>query len=276
MIRRRPTLLSWGIGLVSLVGIIVVVGPAIAPYTATEVAGPPLRPPTWQHLLGTNDIGQDLFSQIIIGARATVATAIAAAAIAVLVGVAIGAASALAGGRTDLLVTRALDVFLAVPVLPLLILVGALIGPSRVGEIAIIAAVGWPRVARIIRAPTLSLRGRGFLRAARGFGAGRAYVARRHVVPALAPIVVASFVNWAAVAVGLQAGLAFLGLSDPGDVTWGSILNRATSHEGIYFGSAWLWWIVPAGLAITIAVIGLALVGVGLEGRLMPRARRLT
>lgn len=274
MPRPRPTLLRVGVAIVVLMALVAVLAPVIAPAAPRAVSGAPLQPPSSHHLLGTNDVGQDLFSQVVWGARTTLAAAGAAALLAVAVGLAVGTTSGLIGGGVDLLAMRLVDVFLAVPALPLLILIAALLGPSELGVVVVIALAGWPRTARIVRSQTLSLRQRGFVRAAQGFGAGPGYVIRRHLTPALGPIVVASFVNWAGVAVGLQAGLAFLGLGDPTQVSWGSILNRAMSHEGIYFGSAWTWWVLPAGAAITLAVLGLALVGVGLEPELDPRARR--
>lgn len=272
--RPRPTLLWLGLAIVAAVVLVAVLAPVIAPDDPRAASGAPLRPPSWHHLLGTNDAGQDLFSQIVWGTRSTIGAAGAAALIAVAAGVVVGTLSGLTGGGIDLVAMRVVDVFLALPALPLLILVAALLGPSEVGIVFVIALAGWPRIARIVRSQTLSLRRRVFVSAAQGFGGGPWYVARRHLVPALSPIVAATFVNWAAVAVGLQAGLAFLGLGDPTQVSWGSILNRAMTHEGIYFGSAWTWWVLPAGVAITVAVSGLALVGVGLEPSLNPRSRR--
>jgi ABC-type dipeptide/oligopeptide/nickel transport system permease subunit len=98
-------------------------------------------------------------------------------------------------------------------------------------------------------------------------GAGRLYLLRRHVLPALAPVAAATFIDWAAAAVVLQAGLAFLGLGDPTEVSWGGIINRALGHEGVYFTSEWLWWVLPAGLAVSVAVVGLAFLGLAVEPR---------
>jgi peptide/nickel transport system permease protein len=155
-----------------------------------------------------------------------------------------------------------------------LILVAALAGPSRVTVIVLIGFAGWPGIARIAHSQALPLVHRGYVGAARGFGAGWTYVIRRHIVPGLIPIAGASFVNWAGTAIALQAGLAFLGLDDPTGVSWGSVLNRALAHEGVYFTSEWLWWVLPAGLAISAATIGLAFVSTGLEPRANPRWRR--
>lgn len=275
MRRPGPSLLWLGVAIVAALALVAVLAPIIAPAGPHAATGAPLQAPSARNLLGTNDVGQDLFSQLVWGARSTLVVAGAAALVAVAVGVVVGCVSGLLGGLADLVAMRVVDVFLALPALPLLILIAALLGPSAVGMVAVIALAGWPRIARLVRAETLGLRERGFVRAARGFGGGPWYLVRRHVAPALGPIVAAGFVNWAALAVGLQAGLAFLGLGDPTQVSWGSILNRALSHEGIYFGSAWTWWVLPAGIAITLGVVGLALIGVGLEPHMNARARRV-
>lgn len=271
---QRSPFLWIGAAIVGGLALIAVLAPVIAPYGARAIAGPSLMPPSADHLLGTNDSGQDLLSQLIWGARSTFVVAGLAAALGVAVGVAVGAGAGLLRGPVDVVAMRVVDVFLAVPALPLLILIAALAGPSREVLILVIALAAWPPIARIVRSQTLSLAQRGYVAASRGFGAGGIYVIRRHLVPALAPIIVANFVYWASTAVVMQAGLAFLGLSDPTDVSWGSILNRALAHPGVYFTSEWTWWILPAGLAITLAAVGLAFVGLALEPRSNPRWRR--
>jgi len=138
----------------------------------------------------------------------------------------------------------------------------------------VIGFIGAAPNARILRSQTLTLRERGFIAASRGFGAGPLYVLRRHVVPGLAPLIVVGLVTWAGVAVGLQAGLAFLGLGDPSSISWGLMMNRALSVRGIYFSSMWTWWVLPPGLAIMVTLLGFTFTGVGLEPAFNPRSRR--
>jgi ABC-type dipeptide/oligopeptide/nickel transport system permease subunit len=274
-VRRERNIFVWlGAAIVGLLVLVAVFAPLLAPFDPHVPAGPSLAAPSSAHLLGTNDAGQDILSQLVWGSRSSAVVAVLAASIAVGIGVAVGATAGLLGGAADVVAMRSVDVFLAVPALPLLILIAALAGPSRATVILVIGATGWPPIARVIRSQTLTIRGRGYVTAARGFGFGRVYLIRRHLVPVLTPLAAANFVYWAATAVVLQAGLAFLGLSDPTEVSWGSILNRALAHQGIYVTSAWLWWVLPAGLAITIAALGLSLLGVGLEPRANPRWRR--
>ena len=270
---RSPLVLVGG-GLLAAIGAAAVLAPVLAPYDPQALAGDALQPPSRRHLLGTNNIGQDLASQIVWGARTSLTVAVGAATLAILVGIVVGVTAGLVGGAADVVAMRVVDVFLAVPRLPLLVLVGALVGADRTTLIVLIAALTWPVVARLLRSQTLSLRQRGFVYAARGFGGGVGYVVRRHLLPAVAPVAASSFILIAGNAILLEAELAFLGLSDPTGVSWGLILNRALLHPGLYFVDAWMWWVLPAGFAITLAVMGFTFLGVGLEPVLNPRWKR--
>ncbi len=259
--------------MVAVLAVVAILAPALSPYDPHAAAGPSVSPPSSDHLLGTNDSGQDILSQLIWGARSSAVVALLAAALSVAVGVLVGMAAGLRRGWVDVVATRVVDAFLAVPALPLLILIAALAGPSRPTVILVIALAAWPSIARVLRSQTLTLGGRGYVEIARGLGAGPLYVIRRHLVPAVAPIIAANFVYWAGAAVVLQAGLGVLGLNDPTEVSWGSVLNRALSHPGVYLTSEWTWWVLPVGLVITVAALGLALLGLALEPRSNPRLR---
>ncbi|MDQ3932239.1 MAG: ABC transporter permease [Actinomycetota bacterium] len=270
---RQSTLLFVGGCIVAVLAVVAVLAPVLAPYDPRALTGDSLQAPSLRHLLGTNDVGRDIFSELIWGARTSLIVALGASVVAIAVGVAVGVGAGLIGGSVDFFAMRAVDVLMAVPVLPLLILVAALAGPSRATVIVVIGLLGWPQIARIIRSQTLSLRQRGFVQVSRSFGSP-AYVARLHLVPALSPVIVANFVYIAATTVLLEAGLAFLGLGDPLAVSWGQMLYRALLYPGLYFSALWIWWLIPAGLAITLAVLGFTFLGVGLEPRFNPRWSR--
>ena len=271
--RTRPPLLLGGLVIVAGLGLVALLAPLIAPYDPADLAGGAVERPSRRHPLGTNDIGQDIFSQLVIGTRSSLGVAVPAASLAVTLGILVGVGAALRGGWVDRAVMRVLDGFLALPGLPLVVLLAALAGTSRLAVVTVIAMAGWPPIARVLHSQVLQLRHRGFVLAARGFGARSVYVVRRHLVPALGPVVVAGFVQWASTAIVLEAGLAFLGLGDPAAVSWGTILNRALDYQGLYYSSLWVWWVVPAGLATTLAALGFAFVGVGLEPRFNPQWR---
>ncbi|HUP69580.1 MAG TPA: ABC transporter permease [Acidimicrobiales bacterium] len=270
----HPPLLVIGVVIVAALGAIALLGPLIAPYDPRDLSGGAVEHPSGRHLLGTNDIGQDIFSELVIGTRSSLAVAVPAAGLAVALGIVVGVGAALRGGWVDVVVMRVVDGFLALPGLPLVVLLAALAGTSRLAIVMVIAMAGWPPIAHVLHSQVLQLRHRGFVRAARGFGASSRYVMRRHLVPAVGPTAAAGFVQWASTAIVLEAGLAFLGLGDPSAVSWGTMLNRALDYQGLYYSSLWVWWVVPAGLAVTLAALGFAFVGVGLEPRFNPQWRK--
>ncbi|MEJ7844340.1 MAG: ABC transporter permease [Acidimicrobiales bacterium] len=268
---ERPTMLVAGAALLVLVALAAVFAPLLASHDPTVATGLALERPSTTHWFGTDVPGRDLFAQLVYGARASLSVALLAGSLSMVGAILVGVLPGLVGGLTDSLSSRAVVFLLALPGLPLLVLVGTLAGDSRLAIILLIAFVGVAPNARILRSQTMSLRQRGFITAARGFGGGPLYVLRRHVVPGIGPLVVIGFVNWAGVAIGLEAGLSFLGLGDPTGVSWGLTLNRALSEQGIYFSDMWTWWVLPAGLGITAAVLGFTFLGVALEPRFNPR-----
>jgi len=242
-----------------------VFAPALTSQDPKAISGAALERPSAKHRLGTDVPGRDIFAQLLYGARASLAVAVIGAAIALAGAVTIGVLPALLGGHSDAIATRLVVFLLALPGLPLLILIGSLAGESTIALILVIGFLGVAPNARILRSQTLTLRHRGFVTAARGFGGGPLYVLWRHLLPGLGPYVVVGFVNWAGLAIALEAGLTFLGLGDPTGVSWGHTLNRALEQQSIYFSDMWAWWVLPSGLAITLAVLGFTFVGVGLE-----------
>ncbi len=271
--RRSPMLVA-GTAMVSLVVAVGVLAPWIAPYRPRAITGESFASPSRAHLLGTNDAGADILSRLIWGSRTTLVVAVATTALVLAIGLALGLTAGLRGGLVDTAIMRLVDLFLGLPLLPLLIFVAALAGPSLRTSIVMIGLFLWPQTARIVRSQALSLRHRGFVDIARGLGAGPVYVIRRHLVPALAPVIVANMVFVAGLAVAVEAGLSFIGLGDPAAVSWGAELERAVSSQQIQIGSLWLWWLVPFGLALTFAIFGFSLIGVALEPRFNPRSGR--
>ena len=270
---RSPVVLI-GAGLVVVFTLMALLAPWLAPYDPHQPSGPSLSPPSSAHWLGTNTLGQDLLSQLIWGSRPSLTVAVLASAMTLVLAVAVGVGAALLGGVADLVAMRAVDALLAMPTLPVAILVAALTGASRVSLILVIGALMWPPIARLVRSQALSLRQRGFVTAARGCGAAPGYVLRRHLTPAVAPVLMAGLVAVAGNAITLEATLAFVGLSDPTSISWGAILNEALAEPGIYFTPAWTWWVLPTGCAVALAILGFTFLGVGLEPALNPRWRR--
>lgn len=268
--------LSWLAGLTFVGGFALLFfrGEGLARYRATELAGQPLLPPGGEHLLGTNKLGQDVASQLILGARASVAVALVAGVGTVLLGGLIGVSAGWFGGWVDAVLMRFTDLVLVLPRLPLLLLVGALTGGSVLAVSVLIAATFWPVSARIMRSQVLTLRGRTHVRAATGFGAGSWHQMRRHVLPDIALLALAALIPAASRAVALQAGLAFLGVGDASEPSWGAMMRDATNYTGLFVTDAWQWWLVPPILAVLVLTVGITLLGTAAEQRLSPRLGR--
>lgn len=265
------------VGGVFCVGVFVVAfafGSHLAPYRATALAGRSLQPPNSKFLLGTNLLGQDVLSQLILGTRVSVEVALLAGLGTVLLGAFVGITAGWFRGFTDAVLMRLTDLVLVIPKLPLLLLAGALTGGSVTALSLLIALTFWPVAARILRSQVLSLRGRTYVRAAAGFGAGTWHQLRHHILPELALLGVAEFIGAAARAVVLQAGLAFLGVGSVTQPSWGGMTRDALAYRGLFVTSAWKWWLLPPVGAVMVLVTGIALIGTTAERRLSPRISR--
>lgn len=262
-------------GMVILVAFaaIAVFAPALAPYDPADRVGPPFAPPSPQHLLGTNDIGQDILSELLFGARISLGVALLVSMIAIAVAMLLGLVAGYFGGWVSSLTMRFVDVVMVLPFLPLMLLVAALFGPGVWTQVLVIGLLLWARPARVLRAAALSVRTAGHIEAATWMGGTWPYIIRRHVLPRIAPIIVAEFVRAANIAILLEAALAFLGLGDPIAKSWGTMLHYAHARAAFLTG-AWVNWVLPAGVCIALVVLGFALVGLALEQGTDPRLRR--
>ena len=237
-----------------------------------------LKAPSWAHPFGTDDLGQDILARMLYGGRISLAVGVVAMLIGVCVGTAVGALSGQVGGLVDSALMRVTDLFLALPQLPIFLLVVYLfretakrmLGVEMGAFVLIVAVIGflrWMPVARLVRAQFLSLREKEFVEAARALGVPTARQIVRHVLPnALGPVIVAGSLEVAA-AIILESTLSFLGLGFPPDIpTWGRILFDA--KDNLDFAPHWA--IFP-GTAIFLAVLSINFIGDGLRDALDPR-----
>lgn len=270
----RPGLITaTGIALLATLVLGAAFAPLIAPFDPAIPTGAPFERPSGTHLLGTNDIGQDILSEIIWGTRVSLTIGVLAAFVATILGATVGIVSGYFRGVTDTVLMRLVDVILSLPFLPLMILLAAFLGPSMFTIILVVGLVVWARPSRIIRSQVLSLAGREYITAARGIGAGHVRILFRHLVPGVAALMVVEFVQAAAGAILIESSLSFLGLGDPIQKSWGSILYYAQARSAFLSG-AWVWWVIPPGIAITATVMGFALLAFSLERIVNPRLRR--
>lgn len=253
--------------------LIAVFAPLLAPYDPKVQVAPPFTPPNAHHLLGTNDIGQDILSELVFGARISLGLAVLVSCIGTAVACLVGISAGYSGGRWGAVLMRLVDVVLVLPFLPLLLLVAAVFGPNFQTQVLVIGLLLWARPARVLRAATLAVRSVGHIEAAVWMGGSSLYIMRRHVLPRIAPIIVAEFVRVASIAILLEAALAFLGLGDPVAKSWGTMVHYAYARAAFLTG-AWVWWVVPPGLCIATVVMGFALLGYALEQGTDPRLQR--
>ncbi|MCX7839960.1 MAG: ABC transporter permease [Anaerolineae bacterium] len=269
--RRNP--LGWvGIVLLMLMFALAIGAPWLAPYDPARLSGKPFEPPSPAHPLGTNDIGQDILSELIFGARVSLLIGVLSALIAIGIGTTVGLLAGFYRGIVGTILMRAVDVMLIIPVFPLMVLLAAYLGQSLWNLVAVIGLLGWARPARIIRSQVLSLVERDYVIAARAIGARDARIVVRHVLPGVLSLALAQFVMAASSAILTEAGLSFLGLGDPTQKSWGSILYYAQARNAFLSG-AWAWWVLPPGLMIAVSVLGFALAGFALEDALNPQLR---
>lgn len=244
--------------------------PILAPYDPYQQSTASLLSPSWSHWLGTNHVGQDIWSRLVFGARTSLLVGFGVGILATLLSTVFGVSAALVGGLYEKVVMRIVDAFIVIPMIIIIILISAYIRPGILILILLLSLLSWQGGARIMRAQALSLKERGHVAAAKSFGANRFYLAWRHIVPDLGPILLVEFIYGVRRAVFMEAGLAFLGISDPTVVSWGMMMRDALSFSYL---NVWQWWLVPTGVALSLIIIGLTFVGHAAEPVIEPRLR---
>lgn len=262
-----------GAGLLLLAALAAACAPLLARHDPTAPIGVPYAPPSLSFPLGTDDVGHDLFAQLVYGARISLTIGVLSAVVATAVGLAVAVVAGYFRGRVEGLLMRLVDLTLAFPFFVLVIVLAAFFGHSLLVTTAVISAVLWAKPARVLYSDVVKIREFQHVLAARAMGASPLRVLGRHVVPRVAPLAVSQFVRTANVAVFLESALAFLGLGDPNNVSWGSMLYFANARSA-FLTDVWLWWIVPPGLALTSVLVGFAFVGYAIEERADPRLSR--
>lgn len=255
--------------LISII-LLAIFAPIIASYSPTDPICDPFEKPSMLHILGCDDAGHDLLSQLLYGARVSLFVGLSVAFFATTVAVILAITAGLYGGWVDKLIMRIVDIALSLPFLPLVIVLGVFLGAALSTQIIVIAIVMWAHPVRELRAQILSIRSLDFIEAAQSMGGSRASIGVRHILPEIAPLIVPQFVRIAHNAILVETSLSFLGLGDPLQISWGTILYHANARAAFLTG-AWSYWIVPAGLAVAITVTALAFIGFGYDASLAPR-----
>jgi peptide/nickel transport system permease protein len=260
-----------GLFMLAIITLMAIFAPLLSSYSPHDYTGKIFSPPDRDHPLGTDSMGQDIWVRLLYGARTSLVIAAAVALLSCSLSVFIGASAALIGGIYERICMRIVDVMISLPTIIVMILVAAYLQPSLPLLILLISAFSWPGGARIIRSQVLSLKGRMHINAARTFGAGKRHIIATHIIPDLSLIITALMMQDARRAVFIAAGLAFLGVSDPMEISWGKMMNQALPFTYL---DVWQWWLVPTGLALSATLVAISFLSFSLETAVDPRLRK--
>jgi peptide/nickel transport system permease protein len=227
-----------------------------------------LTPPSLSHWLGTDDLGRDIWSQIVYGSRISLMIGLITAFVTVVTGTFIGLLAGFMGGWTEEVLVKIVDFFMMLPVLPLMIILAAVMGPSLWNIIFVISVVSWPTTARVVRSQVLSVKERPYVEAARCIGASNVKLMFNEILPNVLPLMFAQAVLMITYAIYDEAVLSFLGLGDPTRISWGSMLHFAF-ESGVMARSP--WWIGSPIVSIVILIVGFSLLGTAITDILTPQ-----
>lgn len=261
---RSPSGLVGGV-LFLFVAAVALLADTIAPGDPLASAGPSLQSPSFDHVMGTDNFGRDLFRAVVHGTRTSMTVVAAVVTMSLVIGMVVGMVSGYQGGAVDSVLMRVTDMFQSVPRFFLAILVVGLFGSGLDNLVLLLGLTSWDLLARVVRAESLSLRKREFVDAARTIGASRRRILLHHILPNVLPsaVVVASLLGSRVILI--EAALAFIGLGDPNAVSLGSLLDNAQQFLSV----AW-WMSAFPGVAIAVSVLGLNLMGDAINDLLNP------
>ena len=270
-LRRNPRVLLGG-GVVVALLVIALLAPWLVPYDPIDVdPSQGLDAPSFKHLLGTDDLGRDVFSRVVLGSRISLSVGIISVCIGLVVGVSIGLAAGYLGGAVDLLAMRVIDALLAFPALLLAISITAALGPQIWNAMIAIGIVAIPAYTRLTRAQVLSVREREYVTATRAVGATSWRIVTRHILPNISNSLVVQASLSTAFAILAEASLSFLGLgAQPPTPSWGQDINYSQRYL-----TNMLWWMSAGpGIAIFLAVLSFNFLGDALRDALDPHLSR--
>jgi peptide/nickel transport system permease protein len=245
--------------------------PYIAPYDPSALIGTPYQPPSPKHILGTDNLGRDVFSQIIWGTRVSLFVGATVALAVTLIGGTVGLIAATSPRLVDEVLMRFCDVLIIIPKLPLTIFTAALLGRGIFNIIIVLSAFGWPAMARIVRSEALTVKQRAYVDAARMGGASQLRITFFIILPNILPLVMANAILTIISGIMSEASLSFLGLGDPSQMSWGTVIYFANMGGAVY-NMGWAWVTAP-GLCIALIGLGIHLFGSAINTIANPRLR---
>ena len=269
---RKSKLGLLGLVLFVFIVAIALAAPVIAPYNPWLTVGPPFSAPSTANILGTNDAGQDIFSELLYGARTSLLVGVSAALLVTALGTAVGIVAGYFGGVIENILMRITDIFLIIPDLPFIMILALYLGPSVWNVILAIGILWWSGTARVIRSIVLSIKEEPFIESARSIGASNSHIILSEILPHTIPVIIVGVIRFTGFGVLYEAGLSFLGLGDPNAKSWGTMLHFAESRGALLRGM-W-WWFLPPGFCISLTIISFTLISFSLDKVLNPKMRK--
>jgi len=265
----RNKLASTGFIILGLLFLISLVSPLVVPYSPVEQnLSKRLQPPSFSHLMGTDELGRDVFSRVLAGSRISLSVGFVAVGISLVIGAPLGLIAGFYGGAVDRIIMRIVDIMLCFPTIFLILMVITFLEPSIVNVMIVIGMTAWPGLTRYVRGEALAIKNREFIQAAKLMGLSRTRILFIHFLPnVVAPVIITATLGVGS-AVLTESVLSFLGLGvQPPAASWGNILTAGKE----YLGQGVWWLILYPGLAILITVLSFNLLGEGLRDVLDPR-----
>lgn len=255
-----------GLCLFLMLAFIAVFAPWLAPWDPYVSSDLPFLSPSSSHLLGTNDIGQDIFSELLYGTRTSLLIGFLSAAISLFLGTLIGMAAGWFGGHIDGFLSKVMAFFMTIPYLPAVIIISAFTKPGIVTTSLILGIMSWSGTARMVRAETMTIVQKDYIEAIRAMGASGSYILFHHVLKELMPLLFHRGIIRVRAGILSEASLSFLGLGSTVEKSWGTMIYYGQAKNAL-LTDAWLWWILPPGLAIALIACSLIMISYYLEER---------
>lgn len=262
---RRIAAVGWGILIIMTA--IAVFAPWLAPYDPyTDMSAIYLKPSA-EHLLGTNDIGQDIFSELLYGTRASLTVGFLSATISIAIGSTVGMISGWYGGKVDRFLMKITAFFMTIPFLPSVIILSAFTKPGCVTTSLILGVMSWPGTARIVRSQIFGIKNKEYIQTIRAMGASNYYILTRHILKELLPFLIYQASVRVRAGILSESSLSFLGLGSPVVKSWGTIIYYAQAKNAL-LTDTWIWWILPPGICIILISCALTMISYDTEEKM--------
>jgi peptide/nickel transport system permease protein len=250
-----------------------IIGPILLPYDPLNFGevSEILNPPSKFHVLGTDDMGRDVFKALVAGSRISLIVGLSATFISMFIGTIVGISSGYLGGHVDNVLMRLTDIFLVLPWMPLMLVLAALLGSSIWNIIFVIGLTGWAGTARLVRAQTLTVKERQYIERARAIGSSKWHIIASHIFPNVFPIVFSNTVLITATSILSETTLSFLGMGDSTKPSWGMMLHFAF-ESGAASNKAF-WYLLPPGICVLMVVLSFTFMGYAFDEILNPKLR---